>query len=210
MSELDDLNEQAFHVPSLAPAPTPTPTQKSWERGHWMQTYTGHVFYPMHPRAAEVNIIDIAHALSLLCRYNGHVDRFYSVAEHCVLLSYAVPEADALWALLHDATEAYVGDMIRPLKAHMPDYVAAEDRVMGAIVERFELTAVTMPASVKDADDRILLTERAALMGGKRAGAWKQEGQEPLPVLVTGWSPERAEQEYLLRFGELTEVHDAA
>jgi hypothetical protein len=101
---------------------------RGWHRGGWMQTFTGRQFFPMDPRPEEVDPTDIAHALSLLCRYNGHVDRFYSVAEHCVHLSYVVPPEHALWALLHDATEAYVGDMISPLKIHMPGYRAAEDR----------------------------------------------------------------------------------
>src|SRR5438093_1391342 len=112
------------------------------DRGDWMQTYSGAKFYPMHPRAEDVDPIDIAHSLSLLCRYNGHLDRFYSVGEHCVLMSQAVGPENALWALLHDATEAYVGDMVRPLKLQQPSFVEAEDRVMAAICERFGLDPV--------------------------------------------------------------------
>lgn len=95
-----------------------------WHRGSWMQTYTGRRLFPMDPSPADVDIIDIAHALSMQCRYNGHVRRFMSVAEHCVLISENVPAQDALWGLLHDATEAYVGDMIRPLR----DQVAYVDQ----------------------------------------------------------------------------------
>ncbi len=172
----------------------------------WMQTYTGLQFYPLAPQPADVAIEDIAHALSLICRYGGHVDRFYSVAEHCVLVSQAVPPEHALHALLHDATEAYVGDMVRPLK-HQPQmsaYVDAEDRVWEAVCERFQIDPV-MPPSVKDADNRILLTERDELM--RHHGAqheWEQDGLEPLSVLVTGWAPPRAEREYLARFHELS------
>ena len=117
-----------------------------WLRGDWMQTYTGVRFYPMDPRPEELDIRDIAHALSLICRYGGHVDRFYSVAEHCVLMSQCVPEEHALWALLHDASEAYVGDMVRPLKRQLPEYEAAEGRVIAAIVERVGLPSTRMPA----------------------------------------------------------------
>jgi hypothetical protein len=122
-------------------------------RGDWMQTYGGGRFYLRNPRADEVEPADIAHALSLLCRYNGHIDRFYSVAEHCVLLSHAVPEKFALDALLHDATEAYVGDMIRPLKRTMNEYQMVERYVMNAIAERFDITnswgrSYSMPAEV--------------------------------------------------------------
>ena len=177
-------------------------------RGDWMETFTGRQFYPMSPRAEDVDPVDIAHALGMLCRYNGHVKRFYSVAEHCVLMSDWV-EKDAsldrddarrlaLWALLHDATEAYVGDMIRPLKRSMPDYVWAENKVMLEILDRFELSTefvmdhtgrvlrVEMPAVVHEADNRILLTERAALMPAT-GRQWGVDDLELLPVQIHGW-----------------------
>lgn len=166
-----------------------------------MQTYTGRQFYPMDPHPLDVDPVDIAHALSLLCRYNGHVQRFYSVGEHCVLMSEAVAPENALWALLHDATETYVGDMIRPLKRSMPDYRAAEDRVMRVIAARFGIPDA-MPAEVKDADNRILLTERAALM--RPSGhAWVVDDLEPLPVTIREWSPVFAEHAYLRRLTDL-------
>src|SRR5690349_19702773 len=114
-------------------------TNATWERGSWMQTFTGRRFYPLDPKVEDIDPTDIAHALSLICRYGGHVTRFYSVAEHCVLLSHAVSPENALWALLHDATEAYVGDMVRPLKQHMPAYRDVEDRLMLVIADRFGL-----------------------------------------------------------------------
>jgi uncharacterized protein len=177
---------------------------RRWHRGDWMQTFTGRKFFPMDPRPEEINGLDIAHALSLQCRYNGHTTRFYSVAEHCVLLSYAVSPENALWALLHDASEAYVGDMIRPLKLHMPAYVEAEDVVMGVIAYKFGLAGSTMPDEVKDADTRILLNEKAELMYNPSGLLWTVDGMEPLPnVVVEGWSPEVAEQRYLARLSEL-------
>lgn len=172
------------------------------DRGDWMQTYTGAKFYPMSPRAEEVNPVDIAHSLSLLCRYNGHVDRFYSVAEHCVLISWAVQPEDALWALLHDATEAYVGDMIRPLKLYQPAFAEAEDQVMTVICKRFGLDP-DEPPGVKSADSRIILTERNALMSNTRH-VWSSDQLElPLPVTVRGWGPGEAERAYLARLREL-------
>lgn len=186
-------------------------TEPGWSRGAWMQTHSGRRFYPMDPVPADVDPKDIAHALSLLCRYNGHVDRFYSVAEHCVLMSEYVEEHHgpelALWALLHDATEAYVGDMIRPLKVHMPAYREAEDRVMWTIAYRFRLlrsgrATAELPPEVKQADSRILLTERAALMSAT-AEPWDVEHLDPLPVPVTGWSPDLAEVLYAERLSEL-------
>ena len=177
--------------------------EATWLRGNWMQTYLGGRFYPMAPLASEVHPEDIAHALSLVCRYGGHVMRFYSVAEHCLLLSYAVAPEHALWALLHDATEAYVGDMVRPLKVHMPAYCEAEDRVMVAVAERFGLTGTTMPAEVKDADTRILLDERAAVMR-PTGDDWQTDGLQPLGVNVRGLQPRHVEALYLARLQELT------
>jgi hypothetical protein len=190
----------------------------SAQRGSWMQTYTGRAFYPLDPRVEDVDIIDIAHGLSMQCRYNGHVDRFYSVAEHCVLMAdYFLAEMAAeriwaheahhfaLWALLHDAAEAYIGDMVRPLKVHMPDFCAADDNVTAVIATRFELRGTTIPPEVKTVDTRILLDERAELLV-PAPGAWTIEGMEPLGVDIQAWGPARAKAEYLSRFGELTEV----
>ncbi len=181
----------------------------SWGRGDWMQTFTGRKFFPMDPRSDDVDPADIAHALSLQCRYNGHVDRFYSVAEHCVLLSRVVSPENAAWALLHDATEAYVGDMIRPLKRSMPDYCEAEDRVMVAIADAFGLSGQVIPDEVKEADTRILLDERAALMSLTQH-RWAIEDLEPLAVTIYAWSPEEAERQYLDRLRELglVALHD--
>src|SRR5271165_7548492 len=87
-------------------------------KGDWIQTYTGRVMYPLDPRPEEINIIDIAHALSNLCRFTGHVRTFYSVAEHSVRVSQHCDPKDALWGLLHDASEAYLADMSRPMKRY--------------------------------------------------------------------------------------------
>jgi hypothetical protein len=174
----------------------------AWLRGSWMQTYTGRQFYPLAALVEDIDPEDIAHALSLICRYGGHVDRFYSVAEHCVLMSHTVAPEHAAWALLHDATEAYVGDMVRPLKHHMPEYRDIEDRLMAVIAKRFGLASATMPAEVKDADNRILLTERAALMSNTRH-AWQQDGLEPLAVDVRGLLPRQIERVYLNRMADL-------
>jgi hypothetical protein len=168
----------------------------------WMQTFTGRAFYPLAPNVNDVDPVDIAHALSLLCRYGGHVSRFYSVAEHCVLMSYAVAPEHALWALLHDATEAYMGDMIRPLKAAMPAYQAAEDRLMVVICDRFGLDH-TCPVEVKEADNRILHDERDALMAPPPLPWAAVEDVPPLGVKVEGWGPAEAERRYLARLHEL-------
>lgn len=181
----------------------------SWTRGDWMQTFTGRRFYPLDPQPDEIEPEDVAHALSLLCRYGGHVDRFYSVAEHCVLMSEAVPPEHALAALLHDATEAYICDVPRPLKRQLPGYMAIEDRVWVAVCQRFGLEP-ELPALVKEADNRILLTEWAALMS-RAESIWPTlAGLVPLPVSVAGWSPVKAEILYLERLALLTAVQAPA
>lgn len=171
-----------------------------------MQTNSGGRFYPLTPRPEEINPADIAHALSLLCRYGGHVDRFYSVAEHCVLMSGAVAPEDALAALLHDATEAYVVDVPRPVKRYLSDYDAIETRLWRVISERFGLPiSDNLPAGVKEADNRILLNERNTLM--KNAEKWWASVDDyyaPLPVTIAGWDPKTAEREYANRLRELT------
>jgi len=167
----------------------------------WIQTYTGKRYYPLAPVKGDIDIEDISHALSLLCRFGGHIDRFYSVAEHCVLLSQWVDEKYALSALLHDATEAYVVDVPRPLKFLLPEYRDLESRAWEAITKKFHVDLV-LPEQVKEGDNRILINERNKLM--PRHEHWSIDDLvKPLPVDITGWSPDRAKQEYLKRFSEL-------
>ncbi len=171
-------------------------------RGNWMQTFTGRAFYPLDPQVGDVDPVDIAHALSMICRYGGHVQTFFSVAEHCVLMSYAVAPEHALWALLHDATEAYVGDMVRPLKHAMPEYRAVEDRLMAVICDRFGL-GHECPAEVKQADLRILRDERDALMGAAPMPWLSIEDVPALGVDVQCWAPAVAKRRYLDRLADL-------
>lgn len=172
-------------------------------RGDWMQTFTGRQFWPLDPRPEDVDPLDVAHALSLQCRYNGMVARFYSVAEHCVLMSLAVAPEHALHALLHDATEAYVGDMVRPLKNHMPAFRDAEDLVWAAVADRFGIDH-EMPAEVHEADSRIVLDERDTLLTTPPA-PWALDHLAPLGVRIQGWSPQQAENAYHARLVQLLE-----
>lgn len=169
--------------------------------GDWMQTATGRKFWPLDPRPNEVDIEDIAHALSMLCRFGGHCLRFYSVAEHSVLIARATPEPHRLWALLHDAAEAYVLDMVRPVKPHLTGYREIEERVMRAICVRFNLH-LDAPLIVKTLDRRILSDEQAQNMAPP-PGAWANMA-EPLFVALQFWSPEQARAEFLDEFLKLT------
>lgn len=180
------------------------PVYNSRPVGDWMQTYTGEAVYPLSLRPQDVDIRDIAHSLSMQCRYAGHSQRFYSVAEHSVHVARFCrqygPEA-ALEGLLHDATEAYIVDVPRPIKPFLTGYKEAERRVSHAIAERFDLYMAGHPSIVHEADNRILHDERAALMA-PCSRDWSLTGQ-PLGVTIECWSPDRAEREFLALFSEL-------
>lgn len=130
----------------------------------WIQTFTGRAFSLLNPSPDDIDIADIAHSLSMQCRFAGHTKRFYSVAEHCVLASRAVPGDLALVTLMHDAAEAYVQDITRPLKEIFTGYRDVENRIWRAIAYRYNLPGV-LPEAVKLADMRMLATEAKALMG---------------------------------------------
>ena len=173
-----------------------TATTPALRNGDWMQTFTGRQFWPLDPRPEDVRIEDIAHALSMLCRYGGHSLRFYSVAEHCCILhDYAPPEFKA-WALMHDASEAYLVDVPRPLKPHLTGYKAAERGVMDAVCARFGLD-VEEPPEVKEIDGRILADEAAQNMRDMPE-AWLYD---PLGITLKFWSPDEAEAQFLARAG---------
>lgn len=170
------------------------------ERGGWIRTFTGRRFWPLDPRTADVSLDDIAHALSLICRFTGHVRSFYSVAEHSVRVSWACDPEDALWGLLHDASEAYLCDIARPVK-HQPAMVAyrqAEADVQLAIAAYFGLDPVE-PPSVKIADSAVLGAELRDLMEG---ADWTEF--HALPGVIVPWSPAEAKAAFLARFAELT------
>lgn len=172
-------------------------------RGDWMQTFTGRQFWPLDPRPDEVFIHDIAHALANQCRYAGHCRRFYSVAEHSVLLARAfASREERLWALLHDASEAYLVDLPRPVKRYVPAYVAAERVVMDAICRRFGL-ASDIPDAVHAADYRILRDELEQNMASPPA-PWGVQDEQPLGVTLRFWTPEQAEFWFLTEFDALT------
>lgn len=170
--------------------------------GDFMQTYTGRKFWPVDPKADEVFIEDIAHSLSLQCRYAGHCHQFYSVAEHSVLMARKLRweggvEA-ALWALMHDASEAYLVDIPRPVKPSLIGYKEAEARVMAAICGRFSLGA-EMPAIVHEYDTRIIGDELVNMAPMD----WHARYDNPIGVTLKYWSPAKAEAEFLATFAAL-------
>ena len=174
----------------------------------WIQTASGRRFPLLAPSPEDVAIEDIAHALANVCRFAGHVREFYSVAQHSVLVSYRVPREDALAALLHDAAEAYVGDVTRPLKPLLPGSGGIEVRIMAAILRRFDLPT-EIPPSVHAADLQMLATERRDLLTEATDGEpWPcLAGVEPLPELIAPWAPAAAKRMFLYRFYLLKAGH---
>lgn len=164
-------------------------------KGDWMQTFTGKQFWPIDPRPDEVDIRDIAHALAHQCRYGGHVKRYYSVAEHSVLMCRAAPPPLKKAALMHDASEAYLIDIPRPVKKSLSGYAEIEERLMKVIARVFGF-AWPLPPEVKVLDNRILLDEREALMSRAGGDDWFIDADpkaEPLGVEIIGLSPIAAE-----------------
>ncbi len=168
----------------------------------WMRTYTGSRVHILRPRPEEIHIIDIAHALSNTCRFCGHVPKFYSVAQHSLLVAEAVPDTFRLWGLLHDASEAYLHDLTRPLKRNLPAYAEIEGRMMDAICIRFGLP-LTMPAQVKEADNAVLATEFRDLYHDALLCAQHSGGRGPLTTTIHPWSSDHAEDVFLAEFENL-------
>jgi hypothetical protein len=155
------------------------------------------------PKVDTINLVDIAHATSMNCRFNGHLLEFYSVAQHCVLAAHILykethdPEL-ALWGLLHDASEAYIADLASPIKRQMPEYKKVENGLTEAVMIAFGLET-DEPPKVKEVDTRLLVTEARDLMPeswmlnhGHRIGA------EPYADFkIEGWPPRKAKTEYI-------------
>lgn len=169
----------------------------------WIQTYSGRRFNPTNPVVDAIVIQDIAHSLSMQCRFSGHVRKFYSVAQHSVLVSYTCNHEDAFWGLMHDASEAYLVDVPRPLKrsGKFDAYLEFEDRMQKAICKRFGL-AEKEPPSVKRADQLLLATEARDLMAPLRSD-WVQPC-EPLPFKIDPLPQQEAKNLFMKRFFELT------
>jgi uncharacterized protein len=163
---------------------------------------SGEYFDFCAPQDAVFGIEDIAHGLSMVCRFAGHTSRFYSVAEHCVHASRHVAPEFAFEALMHDAAEAFIGDVTKPLKDLLPDYRALEGRIETAVLGRFGLT-LPMSDAVHEVDMAMLVTEQHQLM--RNRDDWQYaRGRSPLNLELPCWTPEQAKAEFLVRFKELT------
>ncbi len=174
-----------------------------------IQTFSGRRVNPFAPDPSQIVIDDIAHALANQCRFGGHCRSFYSVAQHsCLLADLAAAEdsdeADQLWALLHDAAEAYLVDLPHPLK-HRSElgerFREIEEPLQRIIMERFGLPPLP-PTHLKEIDRALLAAEKAALL--PPAWEWPElEGVEAVAIEIDPWPPARAAQELRARFADL-------
>ncbi len=175
----------------------------------YITTYGGTHFIPVKPVPEDIHITDIAHALSLLCRGNGHVKHFFSVGQHCI---HCAREAVArgysgrvcLACLLHDASEAYMSDVTRPFKQYLKEYKVFEECLLGLIYEKYLGSPLTEEENrlVRSVDDDMLYFDLLELLGELP----DREKPEMKSVFSLEFVPfEEVEQEYLQLFKELAE-----
>jgi 5'-deoxynucleotidase YfbR-like HD superfamily hydrolase len=194
--------------------------------GEWMETSSGIEFYALDARENEICIEDIAHSLALMCRFNGHCSRFYSVAEHSVRVlkcfqqysggDYSKSLSAQRHVLLHDASEAYLCDIPRPIKPFLTNYKKHEENLQDIIYGKFQckfsdiMSENTLPSlryhhsfpkDVKDADLTLLATE-ARDLGLNRNKKWVLP-QHPLPEKIIPYSSDDAERMFLEEFYKL-------
>jgi len=168
----------------------------------YVSTFSGNRFYPLEPRIDRVAIEDIAHGLAYQCRFNGQTREFYSVAQHSLIVASLVPPHLRLAALLHDAAEAYLGDMVKPLKVLLPEFGALEDKVSALIAAAFAIDFSDY-APIKHADLIALATEKRDLMPHS-AERWSYlDHIEALPEPIAAMSPWQAKQAFLAEFARL-------
>jgi hypothetical protein len=184
--------------------------------GDWLLTFSGHKFYPLDPRPEAICLQDIAHALAHICRWTGHVNYHYSVAQHAVQVALAVEQMApdlALLALHHDDAEAYLGDIARPWKRNLrvtrsphdhPTVEDVESEVLGVILEAL---GVRVPADeawdvIRVADNRVLQAEAEALM--PKHPEFPTFGRKPIACLTDRMWPDTARDTFLLHHNRLS------
>jgi len=163
----------------------------------WIMTYTGEKFDVFSPKKEQIHLIDIAHSLANQCRFNGHCKQFYSIAEHSVYVSYF---ADAE-GLMHDAAEAYIGDITRPIKQFIRIKTFLLEQIERNILEKvFEKFRLQWPVSedVWEYDTRLCLTEGNLL--GFDTSEWEMSHVKPLCInFLPCYDPEKAKELFLAR-----------
>jgi 5'-deoxynucleotidase YfbR-like HD superfamily hydrolase len=172
-------------------------------RGNWFCTVSGKKHYVLEPSFWDLAIDDIATGLAHACRFGGQIRSFYSVAQHSVLVSDNVPFEFAFEGLMHDASEAYLGDVIRPLKLELHEYQRIEEIWMAAISHRFKLNFDKCERVVKDADRRALMTERRDIAIAWRLHRdWSEDelGYEPFEDVIVPMQPDKAYAAFMRQY----------
>jgi uncharacterized protein len=157
------------------------------------------------PASSDFTIEDIAHGLANICRYSGQCSSFYSVAEHSILVSETAIGFE-FEALLHDAAEAFLGDITRPLKQMLPEYKRIEANVERAILDRFGVKS--LPSQVKKADLRVLAAEQKQIMPEGTDGWVRGQKVDPAPIVVRHLPPQEAKRVFLERFEALRPAYE--
>ncbi len=165
---------------------------------NYIRLHSGKQFNFINPDIDSIDIQDIAHSLSMQCRYVGHSKSHYSIAQHSVLVSRNLPPGHKLPGLLHDAGEAYCSDINSPLKNLLPDYKAMEKVVDELCMRRFGLNYPISPV-VKDMDLRLLTTELRDLMPGEDYKIIEKD-YPPLEEVIEPWTQDYAKYTFLKEF----------
>lgn len=176
-------------------------------RYDWFQTFTGLRFYPKFPTREMFRIEDIAKSLSQICRFNGHIRTTYSVAQHSLHVSSMLPERLKFQGLMHDAAEAYLGDVVKPLKELLPDYRTLERNVWHVIARKFGVPE-RLDRAVKEADLTALATERRDLYIHPYTFQWRiSEDAIPATGILVPLTAAAAEAAFLAEFKRLSKTY---
>ena len=171
---------------------------------NFIETFTGKRFDFLCPTADMIDIVDIAHSLSMQCRYTGHCRHFYSIAEHCIHVAEQCSDSNKLWALLHDSSEAYLTDVASPVKPFLQNYKMMEKKIMNEICNMYKLP-LSMPKEVHNADMELLRSE-ASMMIPSRGKDWKINQSYTTPILdieFQYYPPDIAKEKFLNMFYHL-------
>lgn len=184
-----------------------------YPRGDYFITFTGKKFYFSDPLPEMICLADIAHALAHQCRFGGHAKRFYSVAEHSVLVSYLVPPHLALKGLLHAAAKAYYGDIVRPLKQQAlivaqgvcyDSWARTERKCLECIFGKYGLTGMIRHSRVVGVDIKLLGVEYDRLISEVRPPSLLHVSKlDLMGHRIVGYLPEEAEKLFLERAAAL-------
>lgn len=174
--------------------------------GKFIQVYSGGRFWPLDPRPEEITLDDIAHALSHQCRFSGHTEFHYSVAQHSVLVSDYCDEP--LAGLMHDSSEAFLVDIPRPIKPAIPQYLEIEAKIMAIIGKKFGFL-VPVSDNVIAIDNAMLWLEKNQVM--KPGLNWYQDKDANIPeemknLKLLEWSPRYAKEAFIYRFHQIHRI----